>query len=1491
MKKIALILPGILMVAALLLQAEGVAQDLGTTLQMTQWIGNDTWSWSLTRRGNSNLYDAVARNNQHGQQSNHVFELRSFDGKTLTFYRQDAGFYYGTLSPDGKTITGKTNFGGSGNEGWRATFGSSTPSSATTSVKRPAPAARNDYDQGVALRAKGDYKGAIASLDRAIQIDPAFADSWRQRGLARSSLQKDPEALADFNRAIQLDPQEAHSYNGRASVKRKLKDASGALADVTRAIELDSHYSNAFNTRANIYYDAGNYRGAIQDYSRAAELDPTNANAWFNLGMSHQAVGDNPNARAAFERALEQKVAEPYASSARKQLAQLPPPTTAPAPPRSTPIQPPAGHPSLPETATTTTSAPPGAADPFRLNRIPLAQFEESKWSQPDRLWKTPSPIALPPAEKGPMAPLPQNLDINLLTPVNYAAAVTAAREGMRILMGPVSPEEEKKFEAKWAPLYEYPCQPVIEYFNKLNPLLNRFLDTRTALHTTMLHFSDSWEEATGSAALQDEAGVREAMDICGAERNRISALNTTLNNLARQIEALGEVPNPLEFKGRAHRRHAEALQGLQPATPFEGEWRDNQTGERWIYKILKEMDANHWLVFTAPLTRMEKAPPNSKWFLKDWMWIVERTPEGLYLYFDWSLIKSVQLMRANGNALQMITYTAPNSFTPTATFGTRSATRQGPAAPTVPVPGGSTWSELMALAQQSATPKLEQFNKWKSQSPGEYQEALKGSPGEASQKAAYDDGVQKIKAEIDRRRATDLNAFDSSLSAKAYTAKLNGKPFDAETERRKFTFELDKNLKQASDDLINQLRVNLGMSPLDISNQAASTPPPTTPPPDNEAKKEAIALCKANQVYFQSRLDTLKGQMAAAPTNQKEQFQYLIMVTEANLQAERDNEATMVTGEWTRTRTTYDTWNFNYLNAHSQQLAQKYSEDARAQTSAVRLLNMLPEGERYLEKQKLYAVLKQSTTTGDTESTVKAVQALAEKIKTQSAKENEVYQKAANAANYVVGATQAIKTAADTSMMALSFVPGGGIVYTGYLGATGYVEGGVANGVKQVVAGSHPVAMVLIAAYDGYERKIIDPKTGKEIGQGGISEALKEGTKVAVTAFTIQKVVGAVLGQYFKSGRGNPEAPTMGQILGEARLQSRMANGRAKAQLFKERAERLAQAAEQNAPPETIARLREQAEEAAKVIKCDQAAKIALNQSAKAGDSATMSRYLAHEQKFMGEVQQELETSLAKEGWSKQEFKQFSNSASAGKAGMDVDIGIKEPPRFIPNARKTGFDPNPQWSEWRKGVTKNGEPANVWQLQMSGQANLEKAFNLKVGGPGRSTNEAFLNFTTSIHKESYLDRAWLGREGIPHANFEEINPLFVQQAAEVTNFKIMHNPNARPAPPDPNRLALTKDPIPDYLFFHEQCRTLVKDMNTKLIGASTGPVNAAAPLARANKEVQQHILELRDVMNDFASNKIGPIEADRLIKEKTGGDGLASVLRQFGTILQNAAK
>jgi tetratricopeptide (TPR) repeat protein len=315
--------PG-LSTAATVASQESTAADkpeLPPTLQIVQWIGDDTWSWNLTRRGTTTVYDAVAVSNQTGLKSAHVFELRSFDRKTVVFNRPDAGVYTGTIDPAGRAIFGRTNFGGA-KEGWRAMFGSAVifPSPHDRPGTR---AAREAYETGVRLRSEGRAKEAVSALDRAIESDPGFADSWRQRALAFLALSRNTEALSDFDRALQLEPGNARALVGRATAKNALGDTAGGLSDANRAVELDpTSYANAYFTRGSILYGMKDFAGALLDFGRAANRDPAAFFYIFNRGLARAGLGDQAGARLDFSRYLQRDPKGAFAAAARQRLVQ-----------------------------------------------------------------------------------------------------------------------------------------------------------------------------------------------------------------------------------------------------------------------------------------------------------------------------------------------------------------------------------------------------------------------------------------------------------------------------------------------------------------------------------------------------------------------------------------------------------------------------------------------------------------------------------------------------------------------------------------------------------------------------------------------------------------------------------------------------------------------------------------------------------------------------------------------------------------------------------------------------------------------------------------------------------------------------------------------------------------------------------------------------------------------------------------------------------------
>ena len=163
-------------------------------------------------------------------------------------------------------------------------------------------------NRGIAKRYKGDYDGAIADYNKAIELFTDNNDKARtcnNRGISKSEKGDYDGAIEDYTRAIELKPDFAAAYINRGNAKDDKGDYDGAIEDYTRAIELNPDYAKAYNNRGNAKNDKGDHDGAIADYNKAIELKPDYANAYNNRGIAKDELKDYDGAIADYSKAIE----------------------------------------------------------------------------------------------------------------------------------------------------------------------------------------------------------------------------------------------------------------------------------------------------------------------------------------------------------------------------------------------------------------------------------------------------------------------------------------------------------------------------------------------------------------------------------------------------------------------------------------------------------------------------------------------------------------------------------------------------------------------------------------------------------------------------------------------------------------------------------------------------------------------------------------------------------------------------------------------------------------------------------------------------------------------------------------------------------------------------------------------------------------------------------------------------------------------------------
>ncbi|BAZ21135.1 protein prenyltransferase, alpha subunit [Kalymmatonema gypsitolerans NIES-4073] len=163
------------------------------------------------------------------------------------------------------------------------------------------------YNRGNPLFNLGRIEDVIASYDKALEIKPDFHEAWYNRGNALSNLGRIEDVIASYDKALEIKPDFHEAWYNRGNALFKLERHEDAIASYDKAIELKLDFEQACLNRGFALSKLKRYEEGITSFDKAIEFKPNSYEAWFHRGILLRNLGRYAEAIASYDKAIEFK--------------------------------------------------------------------------------------------------------------------------------------------------------------------------------------------------------------------------------------------------------------------------------------------------------------------------------------------------------------------------------------------------------------------------------------------------------------------------------------------------------------------------------------------------------------------------------------------------------------------------------------------------------------------------------------------------------------------------------------------------------------------------------------------------------------------------------------------------------------------------------------------------------------------------------------------------------------------------------------------------------------------------------------------------------------------------------------------------------------------------------------------------------------------------------------------------------------------------------
>ena len=144
---------------------------------------------------------------------------------------------------------------------------------------------------GAILADENKLEEAVNYHQKAIEINPSYAEGYNNLAVALQKLKRLDEAVNNYKIALKLKPNFTQVYNNLATALKYLNKFDEALINCKKAINLKPDFADAHNNLGTILKDLNRMEESCECLNKAIKLKTDYAEAYYNLGIVLKKLG------------------------------------------------------------------------------------------------------------------------------------------------------------------------------------------------------------------------------------------------------------------------------------------------------------------------------------------------------------------------------------------------------------------------------------------------------------------------------------------------------------------------------------------------------------------------------------------------------------------------------------------------------------------------------------------------------------------------------------------------------------------------------------------------------------------------------------------------------------------------------------------------------------------------------------------------------------------------------------------------------------------------------------------------------------------------------------------------------------------------------------------------------------------------------------------------------------------------------------------------